>query len=272
MTDADELSARIRELVEPHLFYVVQVAGSLQSRQVPFEDLLAAGNMGLVEAAHRFDPSQKVKFLTYASWWIKKRMLDLVSREGRSIRLTRYARERRQVVDRTRSRLRQKLGREPETDEIAKAAGIEPKTVETAAGDRIVVLSLERDRESLRDDLKESSLVDRRTSSPEERAERQELLDELLAELAKLPPRQRQLIERRFGLNGTTSLTFQELGDRLGLSRERVRQIERDTLEGLRRRLEERFGAGLGPPPVRRFGSSTRSRAGAAAREAHHGS
>jgi len=271
-TDNDEQSERIRELVEPHLFYVVQVAGSLSSRTVPFEDLLAAGNVGLVEAAHRFDPSQKVKFLTYASWWIRKRMLDLVTRDGRSIRLTRYARERRQIVDRTRSRLRQELGREPETEEIATATGLDPKDVASAAGDRLVVLSLERDRETLRDEVKEGSLVDWRSSSPEEQVEREELRRALQVELQRLPRRQRQLLERRFGLNGASSLTFQELGERLGLSRERVRQIERDTLASLRRRLQARFRPAAGPPiRSRGTGKAPRSLDGSAS-GSHHGS
>jgi RNA polymerase sigma factor (sigma-70 family) len=236
-------SERVRKLVEPHLFYVVQVANELKTRDVEFEDLLAVGNVGLVEAAHHYDPERKVKFLTYAAWWIRKRILEYLVKEGQSVRLTRYARERRKDVRFAQEELRQQLGREPNAEEVAQRTGLPEATVQERMAHGPVVVSLDpQDRESEGPTLSEV-LVDRRLSSPEEIVVNRMLARTVSEEVRRLPDRQRRIIENRFGLDGTQPLTFQELGKQLGLSRERARQIEREALGRLRTRIQRQIEA-----------------------------
>ncbi len=231
---------RVRQLVEPHLFYVVQLAGEYCSRDSSFEDVLAEGNMGLVEAAHRFDPEHGVKFLTYASWWIRKRILEFLVREGQSVRLTRYARERRRELRAVQNKLRQRLGREASTEELAQASGLDHATVIDRSRRAPIVVSLEQSSAPGQDLTIKDLLQIEDRPSPEDLVVRQALKKLVRSEIARLRPRERMIVKSRFGLDGEEPKTFQELGDDLGLSRERTRQIEREALERLRRRLHRK--------------------------------
>lgn len=226
---------RVRELVEPNLFYVVQAASEYRSSGIPFEDLLAEGNIGLVEAAHRYDSSHGVKFLTYASWWIRKRILDYLSNEGRAVRLTRYARERRRDLTTLRDALRNDLGRDPSHEELAHASGLEIETVQERLSANPKVLSL--DQPSPANGTLFDRLADRTSRPVEERIDQKRMSTMVRREVSKLPLRERRIIENRFGLDGREALTFQDLGEVLGLSRERARQLEREALRRLRKRL-----------------------------------
>lgn len=234
--------ARVRELVEPHLFFVVQVASEFHSREVPFEDLLAEGNMGLVEAAHRYDPAHEVKFLTYAAWWIRKRILDYLCREGRSVRLTRYARERRRDLRLIEESLRAELGRPPSIEELATRAGLSTEMVAHRSSGEPRVLSLDQDAVSEGGLTVLDRLACSRSPSPEDEADRHRVRSLVRREVALLSERQRVIIENRFGLDGRPAMTFQELGQMLGLSRERARQIEEEAMARLRRRLAKATG------------------------------
>lgn len=234
--------ARVRELVEPHLFFVVQVASEFQSREVPFEDLLAEGNMGLVEAAHRYDPSHEVKFLTYAAWWIRKRILDYLCREGRSVRLTRYARERRRDLRLIEESLRSELGRAPTVEELATRAGLTMELVVHRSGGEPRVLSLDQDASTEGGLTVLDRLACPRSPSPEDQVDRHRVRTLVRREVALLSERQRVIILNRFGLDGRPAMTFQELGEMLGLSRERARQIEEEAMARLRRRLAKATG------------------------------
>lgn len=227
---------RVRDLVEPNLFYVVQAASEYRSAGVPFEDLLAEGNIGLVEAAHRFDSSHGVKFLTYASWWIRKRILDYLSNEGKAVRLTRYARERRRDLNQLRDAMRHDLGRDPSHEELAQASGLGIEIVQERLSANPKVMSL--DQPSSAFGTLFERLADRGVRPAEERIDQARLTSLVRREVSKLPMRERRIIENRFGLDGREALTFQDLGDLLGLSRERARQLEREALRRLRKRLQ----------------------------------
>ncbi|UCF67591.1 MAG: sigma-70 family RNA polymerase sigma factor [Acidobacteriota bacterium] len=237
---AESLNERVRELVEPHLFYVVQVAGEFRSRDIPFEDLLAEGNVGLVEAAHHYDPSHEVKFLTYASWWIRKRILDHLAREGKPVRLTRYAREKRRRLRLVRDTMRAQLGREPTADELSRESGLPISSVDEDMSSTLVVVPLEQTRVEGGATLQER-LPDSRVRDPEQTVLSAQVRAEVLAEVARLPYRERLIIRNRFGLDGGSVMTFQQLGQRLDVSRERARQIEQEALSKLRRRLRRRL-------------------------------
>lgn len=236
-TDGKLDRARVGELVEPHLFFVVQVASEFQSRDVPFEDLLAEGNIGLVEAAHRFDPDHGVKFLTYAAWWIRKRILDYLCREGRSVRLTRYARERRRDLRLLEELLEQELGRPPTEEELALRAGLSTEAVAHRNAGDPRVLSLDQETTNEGGVTVLDRLACSKFPSPEDEVDRSRVRSLVRREVSQLSERQRVIVQNRFGLDGRPAMTFQELGDLLGLSRERARQIEEEALIRLRRRL-----------------------------------
>lgn len=236
-------SDRVRTLVEPHLFYVVQVANELKTREVEFEDLLAVGNVGLVEAAHHFDPQRKVKFLTYAAWWIRKRILEYLVSEGQAVRLTRYARERRRDLRLAQQDLRQLLGREPRPEEVAQHTGLPLSSVLERLSHGPVVVPLEAPKEDGDTTGLSDLLEDSRSVSPEQQVVDRVLCRTVAEEVRRLPDRQRRIVENRFGLDGQQPLTFHELGRQLGLSRERARQIEREALSRLRKRIMRRIAA-----------------------------
>lgn len=239
---SDEIdSEMVSALVEPYLFYVVHVASEFNRREVSFEDLLAEGNMGLVEAAHHYNPQHSVKFLTYATWWIRKRILEYLVREGRPVRLTRYARERRRDLKNTEERLEKELGRKPSTQELSEASGLDLATVVELTSAVPQVVSIER--RNAHDEglsLKEC-LVDRKSANPEQEFIDSGMRDLVLRELARLPEREQIIIKNRFRLDGREPVSFQDLGAEMDMSRERARQIERDGLERLRRRIHRRI-------------------------------
>ncbi len=249
-TDGKLDRARVGDLVEPHLFFVVQVASEFQSRDVPFEDLLAEGNIGLVEAAHRFDPGHGVKFLTYAAWWIRKRILDYLCREGRSVRLTRYARERRRDLRLLEESLRQELGRPPTEEELALRSGLSTEVVAHRNVGDPRVLSLDQETTNEGGVTVLDRLACSKFPSPEDEAERHRVRSLVRREVGQLSERQRVIVQNRFGLDGRPAMTFQELGNLLGLSRERARQIEEEALVRLRRRLAKATSSPLNGRPV----------------------
>ncbi len=251
-----------RKLIESNIFYVVQVAGELRSRRVPFEELLAEGVLGLVEAARRFDPGRDVKFLSYATWWIRKRMLEYINRESSAVRLTRHAREKRRALLDLEESLRRDLGREPTLDEVAREAGLDPEVVRRRKEASATVFSLDQLERPGAGETFRLAVDPREHPTPEQIVAERLACRRLRRELARLPERERTILEHRFGMNGREPMTFSSLGRLLGMSRERVRQIEKEALARLRRRLalperrRKRVRAATTLPPCSR--SSTR--------------
>lgn len=262
---ADAVSAldskSMESLIEPYLFYVVQVASEFNRRDVSFADLLAEGNMGLVEAAGHYDPKHEVKFLTYATWWIRKRILEYLVAEGKTVRLTRHAREKRRELSAVQDALKEKLGREPSVEELEEATGFERRTLVDLMSAAPTTVSIEKQVvQDVGIAIKETLIAPSKT--PEE-----ELVSRLMAqivkeEVARLPQREREIIENRFSLNGEAPLTFQEIGEQFGLSRERARQIEQQALERLRKRIHRRISVQELPDrPAKRIRRRARRRA-----------
>lgn len=230
----------LNALIEPYLFYVVQIASECNRRDVSFEDLLAEGNMGLVEAAHHYDPKHRVKFLTYATWWIRKRILEYLVAEGKPVRLTRYAREKRRELRTARGNLKERLGREATVEELMTETGLERRTVVDLSGAPPTTVSIEKQViQEIGITIKDCLAAKIRT--PEEELTRRALAKIVEEEVANLPDREREIIINRFSLDGGEALTFQEIGEQMGLSRERARQIEQQGLERLRRRIHRRI-------------------------------
>jgi RNA polymerase sigma factor (sigma-70 family) len=226
-----------RHLVESHLFYVIQVAKEYRNFGIPFEDLLSEGNVGLLEAADRFDKTRGVKFISYATWWIRKRICDLVAKQVSIVRLPKYRLARLRNLRQVEAHLRALLGRQPTVDELA----IEARLTRT----EVDMLQTQSQREMSLDSvlnpesgLRLEDVLAEDVSTPDELLIRENASDRLLMFLRRLPQRQREVITLHFGLNDEPPMTLADIGRRIGVSRERVRQLERLAISRLRHLLE----------------------------------
>lgn len=247
-----ELGAMGR-LVESNLPFVVRVASDYSRLGVPFEDLLNEGNLGLIEAARRFDPSRGTRFITYACWWVRKAMLASVARHLTLVHLPLYQLRRRRHLRDAERALAQSLGRAPGSAEVGESLGEGP---EPGGGRprRVCEMSLDapagEDAESLVGDF----LPDAGAESAEEALLRGEAGQLLRRALRCLGARERAVLVLRYGLGDGRTRTLRQVGSALGLSGERVRQIEREALRRIRRHLAASGRRRAAPSAARRRG------------------
>ncbi|MDX1577837.1 MAG: RNA polymerase sigma factor RpoD/SigA [Gemmatimonadota bacterium] len=220
-------------LVRSNLRFVISVAKRYQNRGLGFLDLIQEGNVGLITAARKFDPDQGVKFISYAVWWIRQAILAALAKQGRSVRLPlNRATELGRMV-RVRSELRQKLDREPTSEEIARRAALDPSTVEMLQTLNVAAVRLDAPvGESEDSPLGERLLVDE--TSLEETVETSLLKQHIAEALRDLRPRDARVVRLYYGLQGEESHTLEEIGSLLGVTRERVRQLRDRALRELR--------------------------------------
>ena len=232
------------DLVTSHLGFVVKVATEYRNMGLPLEDLLNEGNLGLIEAAQRFDPSRGVKFISYAMWWVRKSILRALSENSSIVRIPEYQRKQVRSVHDTRRLLGRELGRDAGADEISREMGVKVARVDRLLQMQMRDLSLDdavgRDGETTRLD----HMVDERALDPEEEMIRRQNRVLLRHALRNLSGRQLSVIVERFGLDGRQARTLAEIGERLGMSREGVRQIETQATTRLRKAMARR-------PPAR---------------------
>jgi RNA polymerase primary sigma factor len=227
----------LKRLVETNLRFVVSYAKRYRGLGVSFLDLIHEGNLGLLEAARRFDAERHVKFITYAVWWIRQAIMHALSDQRRVFALptklsavaSRYGRE---VAD-----LTARLDHVPSSEEIAEDLDISAAEAEALQYVSGTDVSLSDPVTHDEEDGRELGETLPQTSVPAAEVEllHEALLSQLKAALSELAPKERAVMELRFGLDGSDPKTLQEIGDRLGLSRERVRQIESRAKEKLRR-------------------------------------
>jgi RNA polymerase primary sigma factor len=222
-------------LIERNLRLVVSVAKRYRDMGLPFEDLIQEGNIGLMEAADRFDPEMGNRFSTYATWWIRQAILRAIEDKGRAIRLPVHTRYKARKAVRTRNELRAQLGREPTDEEIAERLGWTAREVRAAIELLADVASLDRPVSSEDGALGIGEfIVDERASEVSE-VVIQEIENGLLWEsLEKMSDRERYVLVRRYGLDGREPATLAELGAELDITHERVRQLQRKAERGLR--------------------------------------
>jgi RNA polymerase primary sigma factor len=228
------------DLVESNLGFVFGIAAEYRNLGLPLEDLVNEGNIGLLEAARRFDPARGTRFITYAVWWIRKAIRRALTRTTTNIYVPEYQLKMVRRLRTARSRLSGALGREADREEISRELG-----VEVAKIDRI--LQLKAKEISLDDAVSPSSetalshfLVDRRGLDPEDDLIRREGRELLRRALLHLTDQQRTVVINRFGLGEGPSFSLSEIGRRLGVSRERIRQIEEQGKKRLRKFLSGR--------------------------------
>jgi RNA polymerase primary sigma factor len=222
----------LEKLIVSNLRYVVSVARRYLGYGLALTDLINEGNMGLIEAAKRFDPTRGVKFITYAVWWIRQAITHAVAEQGGVVALpVRQLEKLRKVLEGYRRHVQQ-TGMEPSSDELAEELALPPKEVET-----ILHVYRHLSLDTPLGDEGETSFLDILHSealpSGEEAYLRSTLTKEIRELLSDLPAREQEILRLRFGLDGDPK-TLEEIGARLGLTRERVRQIENRAKERLR--------------------------------------
>ncbi|MBA3375453.1 MAG: sigma-70 family RNA polymerase sigma factor [Actinobacteria bacterium] len=222
-----------RRLIECNLRLVMSITRNYTRADVPLLDLIQEGNLGLIRAVEKFDYKLGFKLSTYATWWIKQSVSRALAEQGRTIRLPVHVADQVRKVTKTRRLLGQKLNRDPSLDEIALEIGITPERVQE-------LLDLVQDSVSLDTPIGDGDssvadlIPDTSADHPEIETAERARSTELLNALAKLQPRQRRVIIERFGLDGVRPRTLEEVGTNLGITRERVRQLEARALRELR--------------------------------------
>jgi len=237
----------LRKLVESNLRFVVAYAKRYRNPNVPFLDLIHEGNLGLIQAAKKYDPfkqGQDVKFITYAVWWIRQAILHALAEHAGSFRLPQKQANMLYRLERIRSVLAERFGRPPTDAELSEELGISTDDIRvlTRASQASVSLNdpVTGEGDSELGDLLEQTVL----PDTDERILHDSFLHALSDALADLPERERLVLELRFGLHDDRPSTLREIGDELGLSRERVRQIESRALNKLRRSHKTRSLAG----------------------------
>src|SRR5437588_4022647 len=222
-----------KKLIESNLRLVMSITRNYTKAGVPLLDLIQEGNLGLIRAVEKFDYKMGYKLSTCATWWIRQAVTRALAAQGRTIRLPVHVADQVRRLMRARRQLAQKLNREPTEEELAKESGFPEKRVQELLDLVEDPVSLETpvgDGESMYADLIEDVNSERPDETTSHKLRRKELAEALL----RLNPRMRRVLSLRFGLNGQPPQTLEEVGAGLGITRERVRQLESRALRELR--------------------------------------
>ena len=237
-----ELSARIQdgdmvardELIQANLRFVIDVAKNYQNRGLSFPDLISAGNLGLMTAAERFDGTRGYKFISYAVWWIRQSILQTIAEHVRTVRLPLNKLSLLKDISKATRKLGHGRDHEPAVEEIAKELDLPPEVVTDAILSARPVSSLDG---AFDDDEKRSLLniiPDQNQRAPDSELMRGSARGQLEDVLNSLDEREQKIIRLYFGLDGMEALTLEQIGDLIGVTRERVRQIKERALGRLR--------------------------------------
>lgn len=222
-------------LIKANTRLVVSIAKRYMGRGVPFLDLIQEGNLGLMKAVEKYEYQRGFRFSTYATWWIRQTITRAIADQGRTIRVPVHMVDRIRQLYRTTHEMEQRLGRIPTTDELAEEIGINTTKVEWMMRVSWLPLSLES---PINDDEEDSELgmfiEDQVTPTPSQSTYSNLLREKVQEVLDTLPPREARILRLRFGLDNGRAYTLEEVGQKFGLTRERIRQIESKALRRLR--------------------------------------
>ena len=222
-------------LIKSNLRLVLKIANDFLGRGLPWDDLVAEGNRGLMNAAHHYDPQVGAKFSTYSAYWIKQAINSAIADQVQTVRVPIGTQQNSRRIDRCVRTLETELGRSPTDEEVAEAAKLPLVTIQRLRGNRQV------DMQSLNDIIGDENdgtelqefFADPDTPPPDMALRKMEDLDQLFTLLETLSEREKQVLQMRFGLNGETVRTLEEVGKKLNCTSERIRQIQNEALNKL---------------------------------------
>ncbi|MEN8172854.1 MAG: sigma-70 family RNA polymerase sigma factor [Chloroflexota bacterium] len=245
----------VEHLIKANTRLVISVAKKHMGRGVPFIDLIQEGNIGLMRAAKKFDYHRGYKFSTYATWWIRQAVTRAIADQGRTIRIPVHMGDQISRLFRTQHKLKQDFERDPNVDELAEALEISPDKVRYMFQVARRPLSLEMPTTIEGDAVLGDFIEDSETPSPGDTTTHHLLREQLEVIMEELPAREARILRLRYGIPDGKSHTLQEVGNKVGVSRERVRQIEAQALRrlrrpGVRRKLRDYLGHAPAVPSV----------------------
>ena len=222
-----------RKLIQANLRLVVSIAKKFAGQGVLFMDLVQEGSLGLIKAAEKFDYTKNCKFSTYATWWIKQTIMRAITNNAKIIRIPIHMADKIRKYNKCYNDLYLKLGREPKLEELAEKLQLTIKTT------KAIQNSIHKDPVSLEtpvtDDLCIGDYIeDKKYKSPESATEQTDMENKIAELIKTLPSREQKIINSRFGINGENILTLEELGHKLGYSKERIRQLETVAIKRMR--------------------------------------
>ena len=249
VTPADEvkLAARIAKgdpearttLIRSNLRLVVKIAHDFKGLGLPLLDLISEGNIGLMRAVEKFDPTKGAKLSSYAAWWIKQSMRRALANQTKIIRIPVQSATKISKIQAAKTKLTEELGRDPSDKEISLAVNLTERTVTGLRLGKTTTISLNDPIQHGEDGEFRDIIADEKASSPDELIQDEETLSHMLMLTEQLEERERTILMLRFGLNGERPKTLEEVSQTIGRTRERVRQIQNQALDKLRSLLEE---------------------------------
>jgi RNA polymerase primary sigma factor len=227
-------------MIAANLRLVVTIAREFDKRLLPFSDLISEGNLGLIKAVERFRPDRGARFGTYAAWWIRQSMQRAIDQQAHTIRLSASARGKLLKLRRIAHSMADDLGREPTDDELAGEVGMEAESVRHLRTIGAPTASMDAQVWTEGGGTLGDSMVDDSAEDPSEALSGKDLGGEALSLLGMLKPKEYEIIVRRFGLEGHTPMSLEQVGREIGRTRERVRQIQDEGLARMRRAFQRR--------------------------------